>query len=275
MRNARGDLRRNVSGAIATEKNDRNFPRRRQPQRTLKTAQARKPNDDEKKQATTQSLPVCSKPDRNRLPLTNSFRNDATKAGVIGRLLHAGGQRRSQRSGRVGLRERRARSAAGRRDRLPPTPPGRLGHGASRGDPSVPRPRTSRQGRPQTNPSSRPKAHQPGAHRIAIRCSRRLTSRLHATGEQGVAVELHCRSGLMRAPSAAVDVSLPHCETARCWVRRSLHHLQFAAARTERGCISLAELGFLTTRSGVLAQDRPLRLSRPANLLVFVQPTRT
>jgi hypothetical protein len=71
-----GTSRRNVLGAIAFEKNDCNFPRRRQPRR-IKEARTATTQDSffrtQKKQATTPSATVAQKPGGKPLRLDKLF----------------------------------------------------------------------------------------------------------------------------------------------------------------------------------------------------------
>ena len=60
------------------EKNDRNFPLRRQPSRITSHNEQRlthKSSDNFEERRPRLALPVRDDPDGNRLPLTNSFRN--------------------------------------------------------------------------------------------------------------------------------------------------------------------------------------------------------
>jgi hypothetical protein len=73
-----GTSRRNVLGAIAFEKNDCNFPRRRQPRR-IKEARTATTQDSfirtQKNRRPRQAQPLRKNQEENRFDLTNSFRN--------------------------------------------------------------------------------------------------------------------------------------------------------------------------------------------------------
>ena len=75
-----GSLRRNELGAIASEKNDCNFPWRRQPRRMPRTRQRqeRRKHPDQRTSKTGGvhlALSVRTNPEENCFPLTYSFRN--------------------------------------------------------------------------------------------------------------------------------------------------------------------------------------------------------
>src|SRR5262249_8283982 len=68
-----GTSRRNVLGAIAFEKNDCNFPWRRQPRRVRK--KRKRQAQQQKNRRLRPAPPLCKNPDEDRFSLTVSFRN--------------------------------------------------------------------------------------------------------------------------------------------------------------------------------------------------------
>jgi hypothetical protein len=90
-----GTSRRNVLGAIAFEKNDCNFPRRRQPRR-IKEARTATTQDSfirtQKNRRPRQAQPLRKNQEENRFDLTNSFRN-----GHLARICQASANPRRQR----------------------------------------------------------------------------------------------------------------------------------------------------------------------------------
>src|SRR5262249_5190281 len=66
-----GTSRRNVLGAIAFEKNDCNFPWRRQPRRVRK--KRKRQAQQQKNRRLRPAPPLCKNPDEDRFSLTVSF----------------------------------------------------------------------------------------------------------------------------------------------------------------------------------------------------------
>jgi len=90
-----GSLRRNELGAIASAKNDCNFPWRRQPRRMPRTRQRqeRRKHPDQRTSKTGGvhlALSVRTNPEENCFPLTYSFRNGPTRRGALSNGMAAG-----------------------------------------------------------------------------------------------------------------------------------------------------------------------------------------